>query len=761
MKKLSIAVAIACSGFISLQAFAVNDLYNGTGNAIFQTGEVINVPEVQNGFRIPAITSLGNGVLIAAADVRYRGSAWSDIFSGGMYKVKLSTKISYDGGKTWSDLNIIGGDSSDYNSIATDPAIVHDKKSGNILMFGLRNNRNLVTGAQKDNNDTSYKYDDVTNIPADHKPDFLMYTSKDGKTWSERSIYDEVINQINSGITGTVKYKTVFQGPSGAMYYKDKVYVPVQAWANNVDFTGNSNGSKFMATSGFMVSADGGKTWKVSSMLIKDPNAQGDIPKSSEANIFHYKGKIRLAVRQEEWNKNPNSTDSKGKNRLVYEYDDKTDTWTDVTHTETFIPYDVAQSESATHNLNEDVYMVTYIQYYRDQQENNDRRRGQYLVTNTGIKIKLSEDKSEGYTSITSDDSNIYAMYEGRFEKHDIFMKVIDWKHKDYANLNTQILNRARNLNYIQDTFAQKGSYIQGSFGSEKTAGAELIIDTDKLKLGAFINDRKDLDKDMSEVLQYDNRDITLIIGKDNLIFDKDNLFFGYMNSNIKYDNGSENKVDSYLLGYSLRYDFEPISYKFSLNGMISSNSFERNRAEGLGKTAEFDSKSISMTNSVVKDLNFNNYGSLSFESGLVTTHFSHESFREEGGEGTDEFGRVGANNATFQSNSMLSNEIFVKADYTTTPISINNDSIVTFGASIKYAIDLSDKDKWFDEYRTMSVDRKFDEIGELYSARDNGYLKANLSANFNIFKNVDIKVVGDADSIGDREISAKLKYSF
>ena len=41
--------------------------------------------------------------------------------------------------------------------------------------------------------------------------------------------------------------------------------------------------------------------------------------------------------------------------------------------------------------------------------------------------------------------------------------KVIDWKHKDYAVLNTQMRNRAIELNEIQDKFSSGESFMSAS----------------------------------------------------------------------------------------------------------------------------------------------------------------------------------------------------------------------------------------------------------------------------------------------------------
>ena len=425
--------------------------------------------------------------LITAADVRYAGSIWSDIVAGSnVRKTKISTKISYDGGLTWTDLSIInakdgsnGANDDDYMALATDPALVYNKTTNTALMFALRNNVNLSSGNLANGNP-----DNVGSVPQNQSSDFVMFTSKDqGKTWTTKSIYDDIKGQINNQAAGN-KYSIIFQGPGGGMVYNNKIYVPIQAWAHAKD-----TNSAVVSTSGFMVSEDNGETWKVSKMLNTSMTAP-TLNNTSESNIFHYKGKIRLAVRNETGKPDPNSNTQKL--RLCYEYDEKNDSWTLVD--EPYIPKDVAIVETSTHNLSEDVYLVGYTSFKYAANSpggNPNRRQGQRLVTNTGITIALSDVLSEGYTSITHDDSNIYVMYEGDLMQHDIFFKAIDWKHRDYANLNTQIRNRANTVNGIANKFAKETGYISGSFGSD-SAGGQIIGSAGALKGGIFVYQNDD-----------------------------------------------------------------------------------------------------------------------------------------------------------------------------------------------------------------------------------------------------------------------------
>lgn len=754
MKRSRLAFALGASLLAASSAHAANyfdyqDIYHGAGAKLYAVGEV--GPDIA--FRIPAMASMGNGVLITAADVRYAGSIWSDIVSGtNIRKTKLSTKISYDGGLTWSDLSIInakdgsnGANDDDYMALATDPALVYNKATNTALMFALRNNVNLSSGNFANGNP-----DNVGSVPQNQSSDFVMFTSKDqGKTWTTKSIYDEIKGQINNQAAGN-KYSIIFQGPGGGMVYNNKIYVPIQAWAHAKD-----TNSAVVSTSGFMVSEDNGETWKVSKMLNTSMTAP-TLNNTSESNIFHYKGKIRLAVRNETGKPDPNSNTQKL--RLCYEYDEKNDSWTLVD--EPYIPKDVAIVETSTHNLSEDVYLVGYTSFKYAANSpggNPNRRQGQRLVTNTGITIALSDVLSEGYTSITHDDYNIYVMYEGDLMQHDIFFKAIDWKHRDYANLNTQIRNRANTVNGIADKFAKETGYISGSFGSD-SAGGQIIGSAGALKGGIFVYQNDDLDSENAGVVEYDTFDVALVAGIDQQFAKniKGTAMLGYMNSNIDYANGSENDVSSLIAGYRLHIDTDYVGIRTGVAAVGSDNSFKRNNKEGLGKTADFDSFSLSFSTELFKDFDLNNYGNVEMTGGMVNTFFTHEDFREVGGEGIGENGQLGANNATIRASNLQSHELFVKAAWNSKPIALSDFANLTFNGDMKYAIDLADADDWNEEYRSMSVERKYDSIGELYSARDGGLFTTSLGADVEILKQIKVGLKGVADSRG--EYSAKLE---
>ncbi len=721
------------------------DVYNGSGVILFKKHEITS----KNGFRIPAIAA-GNGILIAGADARYAGEA--DIVAGnGLYKAKLVTKISYDGGLTWSDITIhnssenVGDD--DYFSLASDPALVFDEKTQTTLMFGLRNNVNLFTGTLATDANNA-----IINEPNAQNTAFIMFRSKDGgKSWESKDIHKELLDQVNAHTTNK-KFSIVFQGPGGGMTYKGKIYIPIQAWATQKD-TGTENTTKTtVATSGFMVSEDGGDTWTASSMLINSVDAKlagtDQTINTSESTVFYHKGKIRIAVKDES-GLNPVKN---GKKRRAFEYDETSKKWTEVA--EDFIPQNVSQCETSTHSLSEDVYLAAYV---------TDGRVTPTLASNTGVKLPIAVGGNGlGYTSISSDDNNIYVLYEGVLkDRASLGFKAIDWKHKEYASLNTQIRDRANTMNYMQSKFASESGYMSGKYGSDD-AGFEIVGAANGLKGGIFVKNSRDINKDNMSVAEYDSFDVALLVGLDQSFASniKGTMMLGYMNSALDYANGSENDVSSLVGGYRLQLDTDYVGLRSGISYMYSRNDIRRNRNEGLGKTADFDSMSFSISNELFKSFDLNDFGDLELAGGMVNTFFKHDGFREVGGEGTDENGTLGANNATLRSPTLQSHELFIKAAWDSKPIALCDYANLSFNTDLKYAIDVADTDKWKEQYRTFSVERTYEDIGELYSARDGGFFTAQVGANLEILKQINIGLKGVADNRGEYSANVEAKIS-
>ena len=755
MKKSSLALAAAALAFApaiaqSANYFAPSEIYHGSGVVLFQNkAEVAGYPNA--GFRIPAVAA-GNGIVIAATDVRYHSgeydlTSWNSQGKTELHKTHLGLKISYDGGVNWTDLKTVmaqdGVSENDFYSLATDPAVVIDQQNDTVFMFGFRPNVQVFLGTTGTNPEQ-----DVINIPTTQSTDFIMFKSKDnGQTWEKKNITDSILKQVNVGNpVGKKQYTAVFQGPGGGMVYKGKVYVPIQAWATDTNMGANPGSKKAVMTSGFMVSEDGGENWTVSKMLIPSiedkTSGANTMDKTSESNVFYHKGKIRLAVKNEQL-----QTYSEG--RLCFEYtQDESGEWNWVKVEENFLPTNISAIETSTHSLTEDVYLVSYS----IDVNNNNKRSDPVLATNTGAKIQLASGKGRGYTSITSDDNNIYVMYEGEGEKIlSQMFKVIDWKHKDYAVLNTQMRNRAIELNEIQDKFSSGESFMSASYSSDLTEGS-IVGGSNGIKGGIFIRGNKNVEEDMPTVAEYDVFDVTLLAGVEQELFKGalGTMMVGYMNSAIDYANGSENDVNSFVAGYRLDYKNDYFGVRSGFNFMFSDNDLKRNKNEGLGKTARFNSQSFAISNELYKDLSLNDFGDVEVSAGMVNTFFKRDGFREVGGEGTDPNGQLGANNAILSDISLQSHELFVKAAWDSKPIALSDIASITFNSDLKYAVDVADMDKWKEDYISFTAERTYHDIGELYSGRDGGIFSAELGAQLQLLKQINLSVKGVADSRGE-----------
>ena len=748
MKKSSLALAAAALAFapaiahsanyFSPSYYAPSDIYHGSGVVLFKKGAEV---DETTGFRIPAITA-GKGILIAATDVRYTGGDKDLAHSDGLYKTKLGTKFSFDGGLTWTELQVhdVTGTTGENNfqNMATDPAILFDENSNTIFMLGFRTNTNVALG--KPGNPANRPNNTFDQLPNTKQTDLILMTSNDrGKTWTSRDLTQDVLGTINKGQTGA-KYDMVLQGPGGGMSYKGNIYMPIQAWASRIA-TGTSSS---VSTSGFIVSSDGGKTWQVSKMLIPDVQAKlngTDITRStSESNIFYHKGKIRLAVKNEDSN-------YEDEPRICYEYtqDANTGEWEWVKVKEDFLPKGIGAIEGSSHSLSEDVYLVAFSYHKHN-------RLDPTLMTNTGAKIQLDTGGGLGYTSISSDDNNIYVLYEGvAQDKYSQMFKAIDWKHKEYAVLNTQMRNRAIELNEIQDKFSSGGSFMSASYSSDLTEGS-IVGGSNGIKGGIFIRGNKNVEEDMPTVAEYDVFDVTLLAGVERELFKGalGTMMVGYMNSAIDYANGSENDVNSFVAGYRLDYKNDYFGVRSGFNFMFSDNDLKRNKNEGLGKTARFNSQSFAISNELYKDLSLNDFGDVEVSAGMVNTFFKRDGFREVGGEGTDPNGQLGANNAILSDISLQSHELFVKAAWDSKPIALSDIASITFNSDLKYAVDVADMDKWKEDYISFTAERTYHDIGELYSGRDGGIFSAELGAQLQLLKQINLSVKGVADSRGE-----------
>ncbi|MDY4801091.1 MAG: exo-alpha-sialidase [Fusobacterium mortiferum] len=690
MKRLAL-LTLFCSLATGVIA-APNDGWN-EGMTIFKSKTITD----KNGFRIPAITSTSQGNIVAVADIRYDNTDMPG-------KVEFLIKTSNDGGNTWETSKF----TSPKGGI-TDPSIVHDKTTGKTFLFGYQNNKGIT--------DPNGNFD------------FFVYSSNDGgKTW------DNGVSIKNQTLPKGYKY--ILQGPGNGMTYNGNIYIPIQAWHNTENPV---NSGKNPGTSGFMYSEDNGKTWKVSGLL-----AEQGIDVTSESSVFHHNGKIYLAAKAEVGHNE--ATAGTEKRRVVYATSDNGKTWEKVE--ENFIPKDAAMCETSTLALNDSVYIVGFA--IQDKIQGGYNREDLYITTNTGKSLKIFEGKTLGYTSLAMDEDNLYILYEGKKEDSDIDMRRFDISAKEYANINAQILNRGTDLLDVQDKLFASRSYLTGEYASQDNSGVEAVILNGNYKIGAFHKNSKENSKDVYRTIEYNTEDTTLVLSQDNVITNNDNIFAGYQYTKLSYLNGSKNDINSFVIGYSLNHKFEnDFGYNLGINGIYSNNKLDRNEAEGLGKSASFDSYSISLKNEIYRDIKVQENTNLNLATGLRTTYFGHDDIKEKNGNGF--------NDAYVDSSTNFSNEIYLKGS-AEHDIRFNEKFAAKIGANVGYNKELMNVDDWRDKFTILDVEKEYARPVEKHSA---GVANAGFHLTLDFVDKVETTLAYTVDSTGEGITTGRLTYKF
>ena len=708
MKKLAL-LTLFCSLATGTIA-APNDGWN-EGMSMFKAGAI----DGKNGFRIPAISSMGNGGLMAVADIRYAGATGNtDIFGSGKFnKVAFAIKVSYDGGNTWLDREILypttnnkpnNGLTNDKEiSGITDPALIYDQNTNTAYLFGYNNNKSLT---------------DSTGASGFH----LFISNDDGKSWETKDLKTDILSQVNGN------YKNVLQGPGSGMIHDGIIYMPIQLFDNNLSYK---------STVGFIYSNDNGKTWKTSELLdtVTNENLQ-------ESNIFIHNGEIHMAAKNE-------SSPGVGNGRVLYKLTHDSngkETWVKVE--ENFLPDNLAKAESSSYALSDQVYLVGYTTI----KEGGGKwdREDVYLTTNTGKKIKLWEGATEGYTSITADQDNLYVLYEVDKKNISIQMRRFDISAKEYANINAQILNRSTDLLDIQEKLFASRSYLTGEYASQDNSGVEAVLLNGNYKIGAFHKNSKENSKDVYRTIEYNTEDTTLVLSQDNVITNNDNIFAGYQYTKLNYLNGSKNDINSFVVGYSLNHKFDnEFGYNFGINGIYSNNKLNRNEAEGLGKSASFDSYSISLKNELYQDIKIEENTNLNLGAGLRTTYFGHDEIKEKNG---NEF-----NDAHINSSTNFSNEIYLKASAEHN-INFNEKFATKVGASVGYSKELMNIDDWRDKFTILDVEKDFARPVEKHSA---GIANVGFHLTLDFADKVETTLAYNVDSTGEGMTTGRLTYKF
>ena len=134
-----------------------NKLFAQQLNHIYRNNE-----EGYKCFRIPALITTAKGSLLAFAEGRKNNC-------GDAGDIDLVLKRSEDGGKTWSELQVVWNDST---NTCGNPAPVVDQKTGNIILLstwnlGSDHEKDIINGSSKDT-----------------RRIFVLSSTDEGRTWS-------------------------------------------------------------------------------------------------------------------------------------------------------------------------------------------------------------------------------------------------------------------------------------------------------------------------------------------------------------------------------------------------------------------------------------------------------------------------------------------------------------------------------------------------------------------------------------------------
>lgn len=200
-------------------------------------------------FRIPAIVTLDDGTIVAAADAR-----WNTTSDGGGGDTIVS--YSKDNGKTWNYTfaNYFGDNGNTYNSNSTtfiDPALATDGKTVYLLSDLHSYNVATASGFTSPSTSVAFTDDGYLKLAKGNSTDYSYYL-KDGK------IYDSSNNEV-SGYTVDAYFNiTGTDGTSTNIFFSDSPYRVVR--------------TTYMYLT---KSVDGGATWSAP-LLIPNIKADGE-----------------------------------------------------------------------------------------------------------------------------------------------------------------------------------------------------------------------------------------------------------------------------------------------------------------------------------------------------------------------------------------------------------------------------------------------------------------------------------------------------
>lgn len=577
-----------------------------------------------------------------------------------------------------------------------------------------------------------YRHDGYGDIGLNTGVDFAIKISHDdGNTWSDKTI---ITPENGLGISDPAIVHNSDTGRTFLFGYQNDKFITTKPTSEKSDF--------FMYTSD-----DGGKTWDKGQSL-KDLTPEGyKYVLQGPGSGMYYNGTIYMPIQA--WHHEKDQPDkSTATSGFIYSTDNGK-TWNSAILRPENYPVGAfgkpdISSESNIFHHNGKIYLAAYT---KDKPE---RRTGVFLTTNTGKHLQIFDTKIDGYTSMSQDLDNLYIFHEGKAGEGEMLFRRFDISAKEYANINAQILNRGTDLLDVQDKLFASRSYLTGEYASQDNSGVEAVILNGNYKIGAFHKNSKENSKDVYRTIEYNTEDTTLVLSQDNVITNNDNIFAGYQYTKLSYLNGSKNDINSFVIGYSLNHKFEnDFGYNLGINGIYSNNKLDRNEAEGLGKSASFDSYSISLKNEIYRDIKVQENTNLNLATGLRTTYFGHDDIKEKNGNGF--------NDAYVDSSTNFSNEIYLKVS-AEHDIRFNEKFAAKIGANVGYNKELMNVDDWRDKFTILDVEKEYARPIEKHSA---GVANASFHLTLDFADKVETTLAYTVDSTGEGITTGRLTYKF
>lgn len=160
---------------------------------VFPYRSVSDVP-----YRIPAVTVTPDGTLVCVADYRHCASDIGVIKDG---RIDLHYRLSYDNGKTWTEIKTLvegkGAESEDFMNVGFgDPAVIADRTSNRVLVLSCAGNVSFQNGTRQV-----------------HQNVARFYSEDGGNTWSApEDIAESIYSQFDESYYGPIRSMFIASG---------------------------------------------------------------------------------------------------------------------------------------------------------------------------------------------------------------------------------------------------------------------------------------------------------------------------------------------------------------------------------------------------------------------------------------------------------------------------------------------------------------------------------------------------------------------